>query len=145
MSTQTTPVRFGALSLLLLVVAIVLALLSVLALATANAASALTDRHVAYVSAVYALDTQGAEWLADTDATLQSAKTSGSSLASASSQLTKGASVSGDTVSVVLGDDDSLQLSIALKVNGAFSYKVESWNVTKEFPQDAAIGNLWRP
>lgn len=144
MSAKATPVRFGALSLLLLIVSIVLALLAVLALTTAHAASSMTERHVAYVDEVYVLEAQGQQWLARTDGALVDAQAEGS-LSSLGAYLTDGAAVSGDTVSVTLGSAEALKLDIVLKVGADYRYTIESWKITREFPEDAAIGNLWQP
>ena len=70
---DSRPMRFGALSLLFLVMAICLSVLAALSFSTANATKAMADRQAAHTTESYAAQSVGQEWLSDMDALLSQA------------------------------------------------------------------------
>lgn len=119
------PVRLGWLSLLLTVILICLATLAVLGLSTARADLAMAHRQAQQVSAAYALEAAGQQWLAALGRALQQA--GGGGAAALDPLLPPGTVRSGNTLSTRLEGEAGRSLAIEVELTGAGGYRVTRW------------------
>jgi len=159
--SNARPVRFGALSLLALMVAICLATLAVLAWSTACASSKLADRQQERTQASCDLDARGQRWLAEVDGVLARAAAQSDPVAYLQTALPDGSTFTpaavaeggadGEgtgsaalgavgSISATLEGDDGQQLAVSVSVDGDFTYTVTSWCNTVSWSPDTSIG-----
>lgn len=134
------PIKFGAISLLLLVATLCLSVLGVLALVTAHADRSLTDMQADSVVMSYRLDGQGEAWVASVDGSLDAAGAGGSYNAGALTGLPAGTTVSGDEISTTLYGDENRTLDITLRVDANGRYSITRWARNMNWTPDTDIG-----
>lgn len=137
------PVRFGAISLLLLVATLALAVLGVLSLTTAHADKALADRQVENVQESYTLDAEGQAWVASVDASLNAAGAGASFDIARVSDLPADTTRDGNLISTTLKTAGERQLSITLQIESDGTYTIARWARSNSWqPNDDIGGNL---
>ena len=135
------PFRFGALSILALVVAVCLAVLAVLSYSTALSSSRLSERYASRVQSACQLDAQGQEWLAQMDAVLQKAAAQPDPEAYLAANLPdENTSYSAGTVTTHLSGADNTQLDVTLAIGSDYTYTVTSWQSTVAWTADTGLG-----
>lgn len=139
---KSRPIRFGALSLLTLMVAVCLATLAVLSYVTAQSSCELADKYAARVKAASLMDVRGQEWLAQVDVVLQQASLQVDPDAAIEDALSDGTVwvPATRTITVDLSDESGQQLHVTLLVDSDYNYTVMSWCKTVAWTQDTSIG-----
>lgn len=137
------PIRFGALSLLFLVVAICLVVLGVLSFTTARANIALASKQADVVTQNTANDALGQEWLASVDAMLAEAQANGGREAYIASHLPAGTSFAGSSLWANLGTGGKYALAVEVTIDSDLRYTITKWETTVDWTRDESIGNVW--
>lgn len=128
------PVRSGALTLLITVVAICLAVLAVLAFSTARADRALARRALDRFALDAACENQAQEWLARVDEALAAGDPLPGGLAPDEAGL----------VETVIEGDEGRRLTVALRLTGQASprWRIEAWQLSQLWQPDDSL-ELW--
>lgn len=139
---DSRPMRFGALSLLFLVMAICLSVLAALSFSTANATKAMADRQAAHTTESYAAQSVGQEWLSDMDALLSQAAMSSDPNAYIQDNLPEGLVFEDGTVSGRVDCGGGYTLDVTISVDENYHYQVTSWKMNATWAPDTSIGTL---
>ena len=126
------PVRSGALTLLIALVAVCLAVLAVLAFSTARADRALAERSMERFALDAACENEGWRWLAQVDAAL--AEGAG---------LPGGLAPDGDGVlETVIQGEEGRRLTVRLVIAEDGGWRIDFWRLSQQWQADESL-ELW--
>ncbi|NTU90179.1 MAG: hypothetical protein HGA54_09850 [Actinobacteria bacterium] len=138
------PIKFGALSLLLLVVAVILAILAMLSYSTAKASATLADKHASFVTQSYAAEYSGQSYLAGIDAVLATARAQDEPASYLADNLPIGTEFNGiDSIETVLDCGAGRKLELVLQLDEAYTYRITAWRTSVEWTPEDTIDDLW--
>ena len=121
------PVRSGALTLLIAVVAVCLAVLAVLAFSTARADRALAARAMERFALDAACENEAWRWLAQTDADLAAGK-----------ELP----VQQGVLETVIEGEEGRRLTVRLAIGEDGSWRIDAWRLSQDWQADESL-DLW--
>ena len=126
------PVRSGALTLLIAVVAVCLAVLAVLAFSTARADLALAERAMERLELDVECENEGWRWLAQVDAALAE----GASLPGGLAADEQG------VLETVIEGEEGRRLTVRLVLAEDGGWRIDSWQLSQEWEADESL-DLW--